>query len=181
MLLALHKQFLLSYARLPPSTRHRLAYEDALAQELENYRSSVKATYKNLSITSVARLKKRSVVLSEADDHRGSLGEERKKIQEREEREKGRLDRSKLARFISTQAVLEAHGYLLAIPQENTGGHEMNDEGKVRVCERRSCGVEFLVKAVLDEVSLGSPNFYSTDLVADGRRRRLLAHITMED
>jgi RNA exonuclease 1 len=149
MLVALHKQFLLSYARLP--ARKRLAYEDALLQEAENYQKSVKATYRNLTIVSLGRLKKRPPAMREGDDNTGTLGTELKRNQEREEKEKGRLTRRKVDQYISTKEVLAKWEYLVDVP-EQPGGHEPNEEGNIKKCDRVGCGIEFLVHSDLNEV-----------------------------
>lgn len=152
MLKAIHAQFVLSYADLPLSSRNRLAYEHAMEQEAENFRKANKSTYRNLSISCLARLKKRPKATRDLQ-HTGTLEEEQKRVRESEEREKGRLTRAKVERYLSTKEVLAKWDYLVEEP-EGVGGDRRTSEGEVAKCERSSCGVEFLVQAELDEVGL---------------------------
>lgn len=149
MLKAIHAQLLLTYIDLGDGDA--LAHRDAVEQEAENYRKANKATYRNLSISCLSRLKKRPVAVDAAMDT-GTLDEELKRSKAKEEAEKGRLTRKKVERYISKKDVLYKYEYVVDVPA-GIGGDCVNEEGSVKKCERRSCGVEYLVKAELDEVS----------------------------
>lgn len=147
MLTALHTQFLLTYSLLPLRRAQYCAHRDALAQELENYTKSNKVTYRNASISSLARLKKRERVMHERDT--GTLEQENTRLVEKKEKEKRAIRREKVKKFISSKEVLRVFDYVVDLPQ-GVGGEQMTEEGRVRKCDR--CGVEFLVKGGLDDV-----------------------------
>lgn len=144
-------RFLIAYAALPDQSRARsLASTHAKAQEQTLFSRSNKVTYRNAVISALARLKKRSPVMSEDDPGCGTLEDEAEALKRLEETEKGRLTKVKLKRFVHSKDVLAKFGYDVEVPP-GIGGSRPTEEGNIIKCDR--CGKEFIVKANPSEVS----------------------------
>lgn len=78
------------------------------------------------------------------------MEEEAERNKRREEEEKSRLTKEKIAMFVSSKEVLAKFDYVVDVPA-GKGGDQPTEEGNVRKCDR--CGTEFVVKAELEAVS----------------------------
>lgn len=149
MLSTLYNQYLLIYASLPNQSRAKsLASMHALAEELDQYKRSNKVIYRNAIISALVQLKRRPQPTSE--DETGTIVQYAERVKQLAEKEKGKLTREKVAKFIASRETLLVYDYVIEVPGD-VGGSRPDEEGKVAKCDR--CGTEWLVKGELDDVS----------------------------
>ncbi|KAK4056646.1 RNA exonuclease 3 [Microbotryomycetes sp. JL221] len=148
MLTALFK---LLYSNVSTRQAQEWASLHAQQQEQSLYDKSTKLTYRNSVISSLARLKKRLKVPTEATEHHdwvGTLEQVDQKLKLKQEIEFKKLTRDKVEKFVSSKQVLETFDYVVEVP-DGIGGDKPTEEGNMRKCDR--CGAEFIVKAQLSE------------------------------
>lgn len=81
--------------------------------------------------------------MASKEEDTGTNEEFDKNLKAREEREKGKLTRDKIERFVASEEELKRFGYLLEVP-EGQGGDIPNEVGEKKRCDR--CRKEFVVK-----------------------------------
>lgn len=163
MLTVTYEHFLVSYASLPDQTRAKiLAAQHAKSQELNIYNKSNKSNYRNSIISTLTRIKKRPLPILEKDT--GTLEDEATRLKAAEEKEKGRLTKEKIKKYISTKEILIKYDYVVELP-DGDGGDLETEEGYVRKCDR--CGKDWMVKGILDEFDKTACSFHYGRMITE--------------
>ncbi|RPD67194.1 ribonuclease H-like protein, partial [Lentinus tigrinus ALCF2SS1-6] len=142
MLKTLYDHFVVLYediSRFNPT----LAAEHALKQEEEVYQKSVKSTYRNAVISSVAALKRRPKPDSMSHPSVGTEAEVLAREEMRKKMQSLKLTAAQLEPYVLTLDELKQWGYIIEIPP-GPGGDKPHEEGSIKTCER--CTEKFMVK-----------------------------------
>ncbi|TFL05888.1 ribonuclease H-like protein [Pterulicium gracile] len=120
-----------------------LASDHTLRQEKEVYDTATKTTYRNAIISTIARLKKRTLPDSPSHDSVGTEGDVQEKKDKKAAISSIKLTRALLEPYILSEEEMKTWGYFTEVPQD-PGGSNPSSEGKTAKCER--CTQPFQVK-----------------------------------